>query len=237
MISVMIVEDDPMVAEFNKRYIGEIKGFQLVTVSSTVDDAIEVIEKQKQPIDLILLDIFMPGKNGLELLFYLRENEKDIDVIIISAASDMDRIQKAIRYGVVDYLIKPFEFERLNTTLLAYKEKTSFIRNQHVISQKELDQQFFHFEEKVIIEEIPKGLTNNTLKQIWEKINEIQEETFSTDDVVKCIGISRVSVRKYLKFLTDIGVLQERIIYGTIGRPVYQYDINKSQEYLIKKFL
>lgn len=235
MIRVMIVEDDPMVAEFNKRYIGEIKEFQLVAVSSTVDAAIAVIEKQ--PVDLILLDIFMPGKNGLELLVYLRENEMDIDVIMISAASDIERIQKAIRYGVVDYLIKPFEFERLNKTLTAYKEKARFIQDQRVVSQKELDQQFFNMNETVVIEDLPKGLTNNTLKQVWEAISTQKEEHFSTEDIVKMVGISRVSVRKYLKFLTDIGVLRERIIYGTVGRPVYQYEINKSEEHLIKKFL
>ena len=235
MIRLMIVEDDPMVAEFNKRYIGEITGFELAAVASTVDDAIAVIRKQK--VDLILLDIFMPGKNGLELLYYLRENQLDIDVIIISAASDMERINKALRYGVVDYLIKPFQFERLNKTLLAYKEKATFMQNQDVISQKDLDKQFFHIEEREVIEDLPKGLTNNTLKQVWEKINEINQDSFTTDDIVKNIGISRVSVRKYLKFLTDIGVLHERINYGTVGRPVYQYQINQSLEYVIKKFL
>lgn len=235
MVRLMIVEDDPMVAEFNKLYTEKIKGFELVAVSSSVDDAITVVRKQQ--VDLILLDIFMPGKNGLELLSYLRENEMDIDVIIISAASDMERIQRAIRYGVVDYLIKPFQFDRLNKTLLAYREKITFLQNQNVISQKELDEQFFKMEEKEVIEDLPKGLTNHTLKQVWENINEINLDTFTTDDVVKNIGISRVTVRKYLKFLTDIGVLHEKINYGTVGRPVYQYEINKSLEYIIKKFL
>lgn len=235
MIQIMIVEDDPMVVEFNKRYIGEIKGYHLAAVSSNVDDAIKVIENQ--PIDIILLDIFMPGKNGLELLYYLREHKKEMDVIIISAASDMERIQTALRYGVVDYLIKPFEFERLNTTLTAYREKVKLIQSQQVMCQKELDKQFFHKEEKACIEELPKGLTKNTLNQIWEAIGPLREDHFSTEDIVKSVGISRVSVRKYLKFLTDIGILREHIIYGTIGRPVYQYEMNKSKEYLIRKFL
>ena len=235
MIQVMIVEDDPMVAEFNRRYIQEIEGFKLVAVSSSVDLAIQEIEKQ--PIDLILLDIFMPGKNGLELLVYLRESQKDIDVIMISAASDMERIQKALRYGVIDYLIKPFEFERLKTALLSYKENNHLIHKQQAISQKELDRQFFHINGGVIHEDLPKGLTNNTLNQIWEAIKLKSKEGFSTEDIVNDVGISRVSVRKYLKFLTDIDVLQQKIIYGTIGRPVYHYEINKSEEDRIKKFL
>ena len=235
MIRVMIVEDDPMVAEFNKRYLEEVRGFLLKAMVTSVDEAIRVIEKEE--IDLILLDNFMPGKQGLELLTYLRKNEITTDVIVISAASDMERIQKALRYGAFDYLIKPFEFERFQIALTAYKDKTNLIKSQKVISQKELDHQILYREEKSMIEELPKGLTKDTLRQIWEAIKEMKEDQFSTEDVVRVVGISRVSVRKYLKFLKDIGVLEVKVIYGTIGRPVYQHECNKLKEHLIKNFL
>ncbi|MGZ4160256.1 MAG: response regulator [Neobacillus sp.] len=235
MIRVMIVEDDPMVAGFNKSYLAKVNGFQLIAMARTVDEAIKIIEQQE--IDLILLDIFMPGKHGLELLTYLRTNEKETDVIIISAASDMDRIKKALRYGAVDYLIKPFEFERFNTALAAYQEKTRFIQKQQVINQEELDSQILRREEKTILEELPKGLTKDTLKKIWEVIQEMKEAPFSTEEVVKQVGISRVSTRKYLNFLKDIGILEVKVIYGTVGRPVYNHEFNKYKEHLIKNFL
>jgi len=235
MIRVMIVEDDPMVAEFNKSYLAKVNGFQLTAMARSVEDAIRIIENQD--FDLILLDIFMPGKQGLELLTFLREKEKETDVIIISAASDMDRIQKALRYGAVDYLIKPFEFERFQLALTAYLEKREFIKNQPVTSQDELDYQLLRREEKTILEELPKGLTKDTLKQIWDAIQEMKDGPFSTEDVVKIVGISRVSVRKYLNFLKGIGILEVKVIYGTVGRPVYQHYFNKYKEHLIKNFL
>jgi two-component system, CitB family, response regulator MalR len=235
MIRVMIVEDDPMVAEFNKRYLEQVQGFTLVAMAASVDEAIKKIEKLE--IDLILLDIFMPGKLGLELLTYLRENEKETDVIIISAASDMERIKKALRYGAVDYLIKPFEFDRLSRALVTYKEQTRFIQTQHVINQDVLDQQILHREDKHVIEDLPKGLTKDTLKQIWETIQELKDAPFSTEDVVKDVGISRVSVRKYLNFLKEMEILDVKVIYGTVGRPVYQHEFNKLKEHLIKNFL
>jgi two-component system, CitB family, response regulator MalR len=235
MIRVMIVEDDPMVAEFNKRYLEQVQGFILVAMAASVDEAIQKIEKLE--IDLILLDIFMPGKLGLELLTYLRENEKETDVIIISAASDMERIKKALRYGAVDYLIKPFEFDRLSRALVTYKEQTRFIQTQHVINQDVLDQQILHREDKHVIEDLPKGLTKDTLKQIWETIQELKDAPFSTEDVVKDVGISRVSVRKYLNFLKEMEILDVKVIYGTVGRPVYQHEFNKLKEHLIKNFL
>ncbi|MCM3118471.1 response regulator [Neobacillus sp. MER 74] len=235
MIRVMIVDDDPMVAEFNKRYLEQVPGFKLMAMAASVDEAIMKLEKLE--IDLILLDIFMPGKLGLELLTYLRENEKETDVIIISAASDMERIKKALRYGAVDYLIKPFEFDRFSRALVDYKNQTEIIQTQHVINQDVLDQQILHREEKSLIEDLPKGLTKDTLKQIWEAIQELKNAPFSTEDVVKVVGISRVSVRKYLNFLKEIGILDVKVIYGTVGRPVYQHEYNQMKEHLIKAFL
>jgi two-component system, CitB family, response regulator MalR len=235
MIRVMIVEDDPMVAEFNKRYLEEVRGFELKAMVPSVEKAIGVLEQQD--IDLILLDIFMPGKLGLDLLTYLRKHEKATDVIVISAASDMDRIQKALRYGAFDYLIKPFEFERLQIALTAYQEKTHLIRNQKVISQKELDHQILYREEKAIMDVLPKGLTKDTLKQVFDAIQEMKDIPFSTDDMVKAVGISRVSIRKYLNFLKEVGILDVKVIYGAIGRPVYQHEFNKRKEHIIKNFL
>lgn len=235
MIRVMIVEDDPMVAEFNKRYLEQVGGFELAAVCSSVDQGIDALVKHR--IDLLLLDIFMPGKHGLDLLSYIRENEKEIDVIVISAASDIERVQKALRLGAVDYLIKPFEFDRFNEALSSYREKAAFIQNQHVLNQAELDQQILRKEEKHLPEELPKGLTKDTLKMIWKVIMDIKKAPFSTEDVVSRVEISRVSVRKYLKFLKDIGVLDVKVIYGTIGRPVYQHEFNDAKSNVIKHYL
>jgi CitB family two-component system response regulator MalR len=77
----MIVEDDPMVAEFNKRYLEQIEGFTLAAVCGTVEEAMETLEREK--VHMVLLDIFMPGKNGLELLSYIRGQDLPIDVLVI----------------------------------------------------------------------------------------------------------------------------------------------------------
>jgi DNA-binding NarL/FixJ family response regulator len=61
-IKVLIVEDDPRVAEFNRRYLARTEGFELVAVAGTGDEALAILARE--PVDLVLLDIFMPGKNG-----------------------------------------------------------------------------------------------------------------------------------------------------------------------------
>lgn len=137
MIKVLIVEDDPMVAMLNTHYLEQVGGFELVHAVNSVKAAIEVLEESR--VDLVLLDIFMPEETGFELLMYIRNQEKEIDIMMISAVHDMGSIKKALQYGVVDYLIKPFTFERFKKALTIYREKLTFMKEQQKISQSELD--------------------------------------------------------------------------------------------------
>ena len=230
----MIVDDDPMVAEFNKRYVDLVTGFQVKYVVHSACDALKVLESET--IDLILLDIFMPGMNGLELLINLRKVGKGVDVIVISAACDSNNIKKALQFGAVDYIMKPFEFERLNTALIAYNGLVSLMEDQDRVNQDELDQCILYKEQPVPIQ-LPKGIDKNTLTITWEKIKLFEQELFSTEELAKDIGISRVSMRKYLEFLTQIGTLKLELSYGTVGRPVYKYHNINPVNNLVYRYL
>ncbi|MEW9668124.1 response regulator [Ammoniphilus sp. 3BR4] len=235
MIKVLILDDDPMVAEFNKRYLDELKGFTLLDITHSVQEALEVLEEKE--VDLLLLDNFMPGETGLELLRQIREEDKDTDVIFITAASDTETIQKVLRYGVFDYLIKPFEFDRFKQALTSYREKRTLFNKQKTVSQAELDEQFLSEDHDEFTESLPKGLTQVTLQVVVNAVMELKSEPFSTEDVAERTDISRVSVRKYLKFLKEIGVLGERMTYGTIGRPIYLYVYSEVNRHALKKYL
>lgn len=225
MIKVLIVEDDPMVAEINKRYLHDMKGFRLTGLVHTVKDAIDFL--QKETVELILLDVYMPGDNGLVLLKYIREHHLEIDVILITAAGEKDKIQTALRLGAVDYLIKPFEFDRFQQALLRFQDKYLFFANHGVLKQEDLDDRILsteHTQMEEPIIDLPKGLTSSTLQVVVEVLKAKGTNPFSTDDISESTYISRVSVRKYLKFLTQLGVLKESLTYG-IGRPVYLYTL------------
>lgn len=225
MIKVLIVEDDPMVAEINKRYLQDMKGFRLTGMVHTVKDAIDFLQKEK--VELILLDVYMPGDNGLVLLKYIREHHLEIDVILITAAGEKDKIQTALRLGAVDYLIKPFEFDRFQQALLRFQDKYLFFANHSVLKQEDFDDRILSTEQTQMEEpiiDLPKGLTSSTLQVVVEVLKAKGTNPFSTDDISESTYISRVSVRKYLKFLTQLGVLKESLTYG-IGRPVYLYTL------------
>lgn len=236
MIRVIIVEDDPMVAQLNKQFIEKIAGYDLIDITHNVKDAISVIETQ--PIDLVLLDVYMPDENGITLLTYLRTHHYKIDAILITAASNVDKIQTAFRYGAIDYLIKPFEFERFKQALLQYKHKHQFFSENQSLDQSTLDSRLFNTTqtESNGTNTLPKGLTKATLKVIIDKVNHSGKQTFSTDEIAEIADVSRVSVRKYLKFLADINVLEESLTYG-IGRPVYQYKFRQDNLHYLTPYL
>ncbi|MCP3029830.1 response regulator [Halobacillus sp. A1] len=223
MIHVLIVEDDPMVADLNKKYIEQVEGFHLVEEASNVEEAYQCLDRTK--VDLVLLDVYMPGRNGIDLLKELRGKDEQIDVILITAASEKEQIQQSLRLGAVDYLIKPFEFERLHEALKKYKENYDVLQDKRKVSQDELDQIFSKPERQSSHRvQVPKGMTKTTLDHIIQVIRQKKQASFSTEDIARDTDISRVSVRKYLKFLKNIDFLEETLIYG-VGRPVYQYRI------------
>ncbi|QAS54373.1 response regulator [Halobacillus litoralis] len=229
MIHVLIVEDDPMVADLNKKYVEQVDGFHLAAMAANVEEALRYLDEYD--VDLILLDVYMPGRNGLQLLKDLREKDERVDVILITAASEKEQIQKSLRLGAVDYLIKPFEFERLQGALIKYKENYAVFQDKENVGQDEIDRIFIAQEnrqEKNRIQ-VPKGLTQNTLELILRIIRKKENRAFSTDEIAQDTEVSRVSIRKYLKFLKEIDFLEETLVYG-VGRPVYQYQIKNTDD-------
>ena len=225
MIKVLIVEDNRMMAEVNRSYIERVAGFSFCGIASNGAEALEILRNRQ--IDLVLLDIFMPDMNGLELLAKIRQQNYSVDVILVSAAQDNVSIQTGLRNGAVDYLIKPFEFERLQAALMAFEKRMKLINNNVNVAQKELDQQVFSgipYSEN----ELPKGLDRNTVKRVWDKIVEINSE-FSADEMATYVGLSPVSIRKYLKHFENIRLLSTEVSYGAIGRPVYKYRCTREQ--------
>ena len=149
MINVLVVEDDPMVAQLHEHYLSQIKGFQLCDIANNGDMALKLLAKKKY--DLLILDIFMPTMDGLQLLAKIREHGYDVDVIIVSAANDKDKIKQALRLGAVDYIIKPFEFERFNLALNNYLKRYHIVEEQNVIEQSDLDQTIIRREEQLAV--------------------------------------------------------------------------------------
>jgi CitB family two-component system response regulator MalR len=238
MIRVLLVEDDPMVAELNRIYLSRVPGFEIVASVRSAPEALEVL--RAGPVTLLLLDIFMPGQSGIELMAEIRRQSLDVDVIFVTAARDTATIGRALKLGAVDYLIKPFEFERLKQALEHYRETHHMIRDEHALDQAELDKHLARRpagERKA--EGLPKGLDRNTLDKVMKAITAWPEATpwFTSEEIGQQIGISRVSVRKYFEFLCTLRVLRMEPGYGTGGRPVHRFQLQKAYLREVQRYL
>ncbi|MEM4155646.1 MAG: response regulator [Archaeoglobaceae archaeon] len=115
MIRILVVDDDPAVLDFLKRFL-EQKGFKSIFMAKTGNEAIEIVNKEKPK--LVLLDVRLPDTNGVEVLKKLKAMDKDIGVIMITAFSDEDIAKEAMRQGAYDYIFKPFDLAYLELSLL-----------------------------------------------------------------------------------------------------------------------
>ena len=224
MINVLIVDDDAMVADLNRLYVNRVEGFSCCGVASTLNQAKAMINDPGQPVDLVLLDVYMQQDNGLDLLPIIRASGRPIDVIMISSASDAATIQTSMHYGVVDYLIKPFQFPRFEEALQAWRKKREVTQAKSCYAQADIDTLLRHgIPQQESARRLPKGLTPQTLRLVCQWIDDHQARDFSTNELAAALQISRVSCRKYLIWLEQINVLFTTNHYGITGRPEYRY--------------
>ncbi|WP_088552795.1 response regulator [Calderihabitans maritimus] len=221
MIRLVIVEDDPMVMQVNWEYIEQIGGFEIVGTAKTGTEALQVIEELRP--ELVILDIYLPDMDGVETLLELRKRNIPTDVILVTAARDVETIQKVFRYGAVDYIIKPFKFERIKTALESYKELYQKMNQKESLDQEEIDR-IRTITPATSRETLPKGLSEVTMKQVLLYLLK-RKESLSAEEVAEGIGLSRVTARRYLEYLEKIGKVELEMQYGSVGRPVNRYYI------------
>lgn len=227
-ILTLIIEDDPMVSNINKRFLKQNSAFQLIGIANNGTVAMEYIEKQD--IDLLLLDIYMPKLNGMELLRNIRSEEYKIDVILITAANSHEEIEEAMRLGVVDCILKPFTNNRFQRALNMYIKRHLLFRSQDNINQKEFDSLQNKIDRSNQTDGVlPKGLDNFTLNLIRQTLQS-SDNPLSAKDLFDQIKLSRITARKYLEYLVENTEISLDLKYSKIGRPtkLYYYGQNQS---------
>lgn len=225
--SVLIVDDDPMVAMINEQYVLKSGNFTVIGSCRNGQEAIDFLSKQN--VDLILLDVYMPVMGGVETLNKIRELKIDSEVIMITAANDTSTIEETMHLGVIDYLIKPFAFERFNVSLEKFKSKMQIMKGSQILDQGSLDNLISRNSAIASTAEeqfnLPKGIQKTTLKHIQDYFE--QNSTWQTVDMIaEALGLSVVTVRNYLNFLVKEKQITEDINYSTGGRPCMLYKVN-----------
>lgn len=219
MYEVLIVEDDPMVAMINKQYVSRNPHFHAAAVCSDGAAALEYIKANT--VHLCILDMYMPRMNGLALLKKIRELEKPVSVIMVTAANDTVTIEEALRFGIVDYLVKPFENDRFQQALGTFLKRQDAFHDLDSMTQRNIDS--IMGQSSRAEEELPKGIQNQTLEMVSSFLSAAPGAEYTGEEIADKTGLSRVTVRRYMNYLIEKGVVTGRMNYDTGGRPSMLY--------------
>lgn len=224
MIRVIIVEDDPMVAQLNAQYLEQLPQLKIEAVFSNGREALAFL--QANPVELAILDVYMPMCSGLELLRSIRGQGIPTSVIMITAATEMTAVEEALRLGIEDYIIKPFSFARLQEAVQRYLSKVSLVKNKERADQSVVDRLLSNsVAPEAVTRDLRKGLNARTLQSIEQLLRSQRGEPHTCESISAASGLSRVTVRHYLNYLIEIGSLDSAIDYETGGRPRVLYKL------------
>lgn len=180
MIKVLIAEDDFRIGAIHESYIQKVQGFQVAGKAKSAKDLWEAL--QKEQVDLILLDVYMPDELGTNLLPLLRERHPEVDVIIITAATETMLLRDALHYGVVHYLIKPVTAQKFTQVLTEYQEKRELINSKEEVNQTMIDLFFGQMQEESRQKDerdLPTGINSLTLDKVKTFMAKRDERNYS----------------------------------------------------------
>ena len=180
---ILVVDDDDGIRSLVKKYLNENN--YLVTTAINAEDANEKVNIIK--FDLIILDIMMPGKNGLE---FIEENKKKIEtpIILLTAKGQASERIEGLETGADDYLPKPFEPKELILRIQNIIEKT----------KQKIQKRFIEFEnikidlnKQLIFKNNSEFKINNTEKKILERMINKPGKIFSREEIGQLIEIDK----------------------------------------------
>jgi response regulator of citrate/malate metabolism len=220
-LRTVIVEDDPAVARLHKRFLEAQGSCSVVGVAATGPAAIALIAELEP--ELVLLDIHLPGISGLDVLRAVRgTRQRQPEFIAVTAARDFASVRDARLAGVRHYLVKPFApgdlAERIGDVVRDLAATRDRGLDGSALDQTEIDSLIRATAATPVL---PKGLSVETLAAV--RIAVASSPWSSAAEIGSLAGVSRVSARKYLEYLTATGDVQRRLDYATSGRPGARY--------------
>ncbi|MEV0277571.1 response regulator [Streptomyces sp. NPDC050610] len=220
MIEVLVVDDDFRVARINAAYVSKVPGFHVLGTAHDAAQALALLERGG--VDLVLLDHYLPDETGLSLVRRLRQSGHLADVIMVTAARDIATVQTAMRFGALQYIVKPFTFAGLRVKLDAYAQLRRTLDGAQEAGQDQVDRIFGTLRTASTSVPLPKGHSAPTADLIRRVLSDASLP-LSAHEVAERSGLSRSTAQRYLKQLEGSGRLRLTLRYGETGRPEHRY--------------
>ncbi|HEY6795863.1 MAG TPA: response regulator [Kineosporiaceae bacterium] len=221
MIRVLVVDDQPEVVQAHAELVNAVDGFR--TVGMALDGRTALARVGRGDVDVVLLDLTMPGMDGIEVCRQLSALEDAPDVIVVTAVRDMGMVRAAVRHGAVLYLVKPFRFATLRERLRQYAAYVEASACQEAIDQRQIDDALATLR-AVAPTPVPKTLSAETLDAVRAALVGSGDGLTSAEVAVRT-GMARVTARRYLEHLVTTGICLRVPVYGRTGRPVLRYRV------------
>ena len=211
----------------NRQLIEQITGYEVVSETRTASETIAFLQQAEAFPDLILLDVYIPDSPGLDLFWQLRRDYPIIDIILLTAAKEIDIVEQALHGGVLDYLIKPVEHSRFVDTFTRYRSRKIVLSSKSELSQDDFDRILFSTEVRhnpsLLADGLPKGIDQLTLERIENVVNQSTVEGITAVHAGEAAGVSRSTARRYLEYLVLVEQVKAQLHYGDVGRPERTY--------------
>jgi two-component system CitB family response regulator len=221
-VKILLAEDDRQIAEIQRQFLDRIDGFEVIGMAHSLQSTREMTEILAP--DLLLLDIHFPDGNGLDFVNQLRESKQQTDVILVTAARDVEMLKTAIYGGVFDYIVKPLVFDRIRESLERYREQLTRLQELDTVEQSDIDA--IMPRGRAVSRQgestLPKGVDILTLNKVRDFLGSA-EQSIAASDVGNQLGVSRTTARRYLEYLVSTRELQVDLSYGGVGRPERYY--------------
>jgi response regulator of citrate/malate metabolism len=221
MLRVLVVEDEPEVAAAHGAYVGRIPGFDLAGIAHTGQEALRAVAGGE--VDVVLLDMNLPDMHGLDIVRTMRANDDSTDVIAVTSARDLDVVRRSVSLGITQYLLKPFVFSTLQERLqrcAAFREELA--ERPVVSNQQAVDRLLSQPHPAATANTLPKGMSRESLERFTALLQK-QRSAMSAAEAAERTGSARVTARRYLEYLCEIGLAVRRPRYASTGRPVVEY--------------
>jgi response regulator of citrate/malate metabolism len=220
VIAVLVVEDEAVALDAHAEYVERVPGFRVTARAATGAEALRRL--RAGGVDLVLLDMNLPDMHGLDIIRAMRAGGHGADVIAVTSARDLAVVRAAVSQGIVQYLLKPFAFAALREKLERYQAYREQGHEDGVVAgQHEVDRMLGTLR-GAEGHTLPKGVSPESLDAVVAALRE-EEGGMSAAQLGEALGTSRVTARRYLEHLADVGVLSRHMRYGGVGRPVVEY--------------
>lgn len=231
MYKTLIVEDDLMVCSILEKQLGKFTQLKLDGNYRRCSDALEYLKAKPDGAELIVLDYFMPGMNGIEFLAELRKLNTDVQVIMITSADDYQVIRSAMCYGICDYILKPFNSARLEKAVARFDTVMKLVKTTHVWTQDKVDTLLCPHRNYNTAEQSASGAVNpgkinkTTLETVRSFMCKNAGRKMPLTEISEGLGLSTVTSRRYLKYMHSLGEVGITLDCKTGGRPseIFEY--------------